>query len=486
MRKLRVLALGAVLAACSSAPPATQPVSAVDVAKAPPPPPMPPAPTESEGKVPIDADDAVRGPRDALVTIVLFSGIDGEEDADLMGTLDRVRGHYDRDVRIVFKHAPRGNDARAKSAAIVARGVLALRGNEAFWKFVAGTMGHRQLLTDEGLRRAAEGAGVTGAELDAGLAAKAWSDRVERDAALAKAVGADRTPSMLINGVLVLGAWSYDRVAREVDARIAQANALVAAGVPRSSIHMVATAANFKEPPLPRNEPPPKVVDQSTVWNIPATGAPARGKATALVTIVEVGDFQCPFTQRAQSTLDALRKKYGDDLRIVWRDQPLPFHGRALPAAELARSARAQKGEAAFWAVHDALFANPQKLEDNDLATVARGAGIDVSKAMAAVKNATYKAAIESDIALANGVEATGTPTFFVNGRMLRGAQPPYVFEKIIDEELVRAKAELANGTSPAALYATLIKNGKSAKPAAPDPNPAPRKPSILDTGIRQ
>ena len=81
-----------------------------------------------------------------------------------------------------------------------------------------------------------------------------------------------------------------------------------------------------------------------------------RGKATAPVTIVEFADFQCPFCGRVEPTLSRSLAHYGDKVRLVWKHNPLPFHPRAEPAAELAIEARAQKGDKGFWAAHDLLF----------------------------------------------------------------------------------------------------------------------------------
>jgi len=73
-------------------------------------------------------------------------------------------------------------------------------------------------------------------------------------------------------------------------------------------------------------------------------------------------DFQCPFCGKVEETLKELRDSYGDRIRLVWKNEPLPFHPRAEPAAELAYEARAEKGDAAFWAVHDRIFADQAHL----------------------------------------------------------------------------------------------------------------------------
>jgi protein-disulfide isomerase len=164
-----------------------------------------------------------------------------------------------------------------------------------------------------------------------------------------------------------------------------------------------------------------------------------------------------------QATLADVKKAYGDKVRFVWKDDPLPFHPRAEPAALLARAARAQKGDAGFWAMHDALFDSQPKLEDSDLEALARKVGLDAQKAMAAVNAKTFKKTIDEDMSLSDDIQASGTPHFFVNGRRLVGAQPLEKFKALIDEEMKRAEALLQSGTSKTALYDALVKDGKTA-----------------------
>ena len=109
------------------------------------------------------------------------------------------------------------------------------------------------------------------------------------------------------------------------------------------------------------------------MWKVPVSGSPVRGNVAAPVTIVEFSDFQCPFCKRAEVTIDKVRDTYGDKVRIVWKHDPLPFHPRAEPAAELALEARAKGGDAAFYRAHDKLFDSSPKLEDDDLQRVGRG-----------------------------------------------------------------------------------------------------------------
>src|SRR5439155_10909374 len=89
---------------------------------------------------------------------------------------------------------------------------------------------------------------------------------------------------------------------------------------------------------------------------------PVRGEDDALVTLVAFEDFQCPYCARAEATIAELEKSYGRDLRVVWKDNPLPFHVSARPAARLARVAFLAGGAKNFWALHDKIFADQKSI----------------------------------------------------------------------------------------------------------------------------
>jgi protein-disulfide isomerase len=209
-------------------------------------------------------------------------------------------------------------------------------------------------------------------------------------------------------------------------------------------------------PRRPTAAPDAAPSEDRTLYRVPVGSSPVLGKATALVTLVEFADFQCPFCVRAEDTVRALVDHYGDKLRVVWKNAPLPFHDRAEPAAELALEARAQKGEAAFWAVETQLMAARGHLADDDLGEIARAAGLDVPRALGAVAQRKHHALIEADSDLGEDVGASGTPTFYINGRKLVGAQPLERFLGIVDEQLAAAGALVARGVAPAQVYEAL------------------------------
>ena len=172
---------------------------------------------------------------------------------------------------------------------------------------------------------------------------------------------------------------------------------------------------------------------------IATANSPSRGPASAPVEIVEFSDFQCPFCLRAHPTVDQVLKTYGDRVHFVYRHYPLPGHPNARPAAEAAACADEQ---GKFWPYHDKLFASQSKLSDADLKQDAADLGMDASKFNACVDSHKYAAKVEADVKAGQDAGVDGTPAFFINGRLISGAQPYEAFKKTIDEELQLKRAQ--------------------------------------------
>ena len=137
-----------------------------------------------------------------------------------------------------------------------------------------------------------------------------------------------------------------------------------------------------------------------------------RGGADAPVTVVVFGDYQCPYTRRAERVLARLREDYGDSLQVVFRNLPLTdIHPRALPAA-VAAEAAVPAGR--FWEMHDTLFANQKALGDDDLRRYADELGVD----LAGADTAAISGRLEDDYRSALDSGARGTPTLLVNGEL--------------------------------------------------------------------
>ncbi len=192
---------------------------------------------------------------------------------------------------------------------------------------------------------------------------------------------------------------------------------------------------------------------------VPVDGSPSEGPADALVTIVVFADYQCPFCSRVQPTLAQIRETYGDDVRIVYKNNPLPFHQNAMPAAELAFEARAQRGDAGFFEAHELLYDRQQNLSRSDLERIARDLHLDARRTRRALDDHTHRAAIQTEMDLATRVGATGTPNFFINGVQVRGAQPYEEFARVIDQQRIGATLLVASGVPRAQVYDTLMRD---------------------------
>ncbi|HET7824445.1 MAG TPA: thioredoxin domain-containing protein [Anaeromyxobacter sp.] len=240
----------------------------------------------------------------------------------------------------------------------------------------------------------------------------------------------------------------------------------------RGSIDGGGRQAVRPSPAAPRPQPRP-TEDPRAVYRVPVEDSPARGPADALVTIVESSDFECPFCKRAYPTVKQLEEAYAGKVRVVFKHNPLPFHPRAMPSAVASEEARAQGGDAKFWAMHDALFTAPS-LDDAALAKAAADARVDAAKVKDAVAAGKYKDRIERDQRLAQSLGASGTPTFFINGRKLVGAQPYEAFRAVVDEELKKAETMVKDGVPAAQVYARIMDRAASAPVLVPGATPPP------------
>jgi protein-disulfide isomerase len=426
-------------------------------------------PEQALAKVPVTGADPQWGSVDAPVTIVELSDFQCPFCARVQPTLEALKAKYGpAQLRIVYKHNPLPFHQNARPAAEAAAAVFMLGGSQAFFTFHDYAFTNQQALTPENFERWAASAGVQPAALKAWLDSGRAGQKVDEDVKLAAQIGATGTPAFRINGVTVSGAQPLDVFVRNVDEQLAAARQLTQSGTPPRLVYVTLTDKNFSAPP-PRPAPADADADDdSKVWNVPVLpDDPQRGGKDALVTIVEFSDYQCPFCKRVEATLDELRKLYGKDLRTVWKDNPLPFHPRAMPAAKLARAVFQAKGNDAFWKLHDALFASNPALEDSDFEELLKKQGLAWKQFQSALTSDKWGERVEASMDLASDFQARGTPHFFINGRRLSGAQPLDAFKKKIDEELAKARALVEHGTPRAKVYAELLKD--AANPPPPD-----------------
>jgi len=158
------------------------------------------------------------------------------------------------------------------------------------------------------------------------------------------------------------------------------------------------------------------------------------GPQDAPITIVEFSDYECPYCQRWYDTVWLrLRQEYADQVRLVYRDLPLPNHPNAVPSAEAANCA-GEQGK--YWEYHDLLFGGELGLSPSAYQEYASQVGLDLDAFQTCVDERRYSAEVEADLADATQLGVSSTPTFFINGIPLVGAQPYEVFQQVIELEL--------------------------------------------------
>jgi protein-disulfide isomerase len=180
--------------------------------------------------------------------------------------------------------------------------------------------------------------------------------------------------------------------------------------------------------------------------NLPPTGGKVEisadddavlGDKNAPVTIIEFSDYQCPFCQRFWSeTLPLIKSEYIDTgkVKLVYRDFPLTqIHPAAMAAAQATECVREQGGDKAFWEMHDKIFENQQILSEASLRQWAGELGFNIDSCLTSNK---FRNEVQKDLAEGSAAGVGGTPAFFVNGRLISGAQPFGAFKQAIDAEL--------------------------------------------------
>jgi protein-disulfide isomerase len=252
-----------------------------------------------------------------------------------------------------------------------------------------------------------------------------------------KATGQERlimslTFALMVSLFLVGYYAGQVKVLREVQANGGSTNNVAAAPSQPSAPSAAGAAA------APAATDAPLAADQ---WKeIQKSAIAIRGSNNAKVTMVEFTDFQCPYCKRH---FDETAKQIEDNfvktgkLKIVSRMLPLPFHNKAHIAAEAALCANDQKK---YWQMYDLLFGKQDAWLNGDekvqFAELAKQAGMNVNTFNSCYTSGKYKKAVDDDLALASKIGATGTPTFYIDGKPIVGALPYSTFESIIKSEL--------------------------------------------------
>ena len=162
---------------------------------------------------------------------------------------------------------------------------------------------------------------------------------------------------------------------------------------------------------------------------------PVYGDRNAKVKVVVFSDFQCPFCSRGANVVTEIKKKYGKKVAVSFRHYPLPMHPQAKPASEASMCVFEQNPDK-FWSYHDKLFAAQDKLDNESLKKLAKDMGINVDQFGKCLDSHKFADAVQKDLDYGTKLGVRSTPTFFVNGKLIQGAQPFEVFKEAIEEDM--------------------------------------------------
>ncbi len=414
-----------------------------------------------------EKDDMWHGAAEgALVTIVEYSDFQCPYCSRLATSLKQISEEYPDDVRVVFKHYPLAMHPQAKPAS---EAVLAAHAQGKGWEMHDLVFENAKALSPEDLIRYAEQVGVPDmAKFKQDIDNHTYAAQVDEDMKQGQQFGVTGTPAFFMNGIAHRGTKSPEQLKALIEEEKKFAQSLIDAGSKREEVYAriikvgkTTRAAPKQDPKAAKGKQGPRAgkPDPAKSYAVPTEGRPQKGPDTALVTIVEYSDFECPYCRKVLPTLEQIEEKYGDQVRVVFRQQPLPMHKNAIPAARAALAAH-QQGK--FWEMHDALFAKAESksLNDETYVQLATELQLDVAKFNADRASPAIQELIDGDQKIAAQFGAGGTPAFFVNGRFINGAQSFEAFDLLITEELDKAKKFMeANKVEPEKLYDEMLKN---------------------------
>jgi protein-disulfide isomerase len=351
---------------------------------------------------------------------------------------------YGKDVRIAFKQNPLPFHNNAGPAAEAS---LAANDQGKFWEMHEKLFANQNALERDKLEGYAKDLNLNLAKFKESLDNNKHKSVIEADQKAARDLGASGTPSFFINGRSLRGAQPFDAFKTLIDEELGKAKQMASSGTAKNQLYAKiiasgATEQKFIDAPgggdAAGGEP-----DANKIYKIAAEGNfPVKGGPKAKVLIQQFSDFQCPFCSRVEPTVKQVMDTYGDKVKFVWRNYPLPFHQNAMPAAEAAAEVFAQGGSDKFWKYHGIMFENQQALSRADLEKYAEQVGgINMAKFKTALDTNKHKAEVQADIdAVEKSGARIGTPSFFINGKLLQGAQPFDAFKTEIDKAIAAAK----------------------------------------------
>ncbi len=368
-----------------------------------------------------------RGPADAPVVVEIYSDFMCPFSKRFHGTMKALDQKYPGKIRTVFHHFPL---AFHKGADVMAEASTCAQEQGKFWEYHDRLMDSKESSLDKaGLVALASELGLNGAAFQSCLDSQRYKEWVALNMASGTKNGVSGTPGFLVNGRKGFGAKPPEDMAKLIDWHLNPQGQYPGAIAPAP-----AQGAGAAKPAAPAIDPN-KVYVLNEAW---VKKGPASGPDNAPITIVEFVDFNCPFCQRGNNVVNELLKKYPGKIKLVSKNLPLPFHPEAQMNAEAALCAHDQGKFHEFRA--EIFGASWGKKSKDDMKAIAKQLSLNETTFAACLDGGNMKARADEDKAMAGQNGASGTPTFFINGKMIVGAQPIENFSKVIDEILASKK----------------------------------------------
>ncbi|MCA9662376.1 MAG: thioredoxin domain-containing protein [Myxococcales bacterium] len=455
---------------------------------------------ETRYRVELFPDDHGIGGDAPLVTVVLYADYACPPCARTWSVLENLGEDYGDDLRIVVRSLSAPGFAPGEEAA---EAVMAAGDQGAFWAL------HRRFFSEPPMDRRAIEAHAKALNLDLGRLADdldtgAFAGARLRHRRQALELGVAFGPVAFVNGRPVVGFHDEASWHALIDAEIAAAKAMSAAGTAREGLYDAITgdapvtpialegeAAAARDALLAKLPPPaPEPIfgaepTEGERFQAPLGGTVYAGPADALVVLVAYMDAGCPYCRRSMATsIPAVIERYGDDLRVEIRHLPLPIHPAAEGAARAALAAGRQGRFAEFY--RELMTGDDRKLSRSRFSALAESLGLDLQRFLSDLDDPEIVAAVREDQAAALKVGIQATPSFFVNGRFYSGHRGVESLTEILEQEMATSAAKVAAGTPRAEVAASIIASGRPLEAAAQAPASPSNSPKNPDRGAEQ
>lgn len=367
------------------------------------------------------------GAHTPMVTIIVFSDYQCPFCDRFDQTLDQLLGRYADRLRVVYRQFPLPSHREAEFAASVA---LAAHAQGQFLSVHRWLYENKDALNHMSVAEHVAHYGLDTQRLLDEVDGDHYAARIDDDLIVGERFGVTGTPAYFINGRPGEGTQSIERLDQIVRAELEMADALIAAGSLPEQVWARILAASTDVPPGGKLASTHRYVTD-------VAKLPRRGATAAKVELLMCGDFDCPYCQKSVATLAQLLQAHPNDLAVFFRNHPLPMHPNARGAH---RAAIAADNQGQFWAMFDLLYADTSKRSAAEIEDMAKQLGLDLKKFRKDITATKTEERIDAELAYCEqALDAQGTPTFFINGRKLVGAQPITEFQAVIRAELSAA-----------------------------------------------